>query len=56
LDFAAMSRDGENPARWRDNLDQLLPKRSEIRKVKHHPALRRSPQAEVRRAGCRDSD
>ena len=32
-------RDGENPARWRDNLDQLLPKLSEVRKVKHHPAL-----------------
>jgi hypothetical protein len=32
-------RDGENPARWRDNLDQLLPKLSEVQKVKHHPAL-----------------
>src|SRR5215472_54982 len=32
-------RNGENPARWRDNLDQLLPKLSEVRKVKHHPAL-----------------
>ena len=32
-------RDGENPARWRDNLDQLLPKLSEVHKVKHHPAL-----------------
>jgi integrase len=32
-------RDGENPARWRENLDQLLPKSSEVRKVKHHPAL-----------------
>jgi integrase len=32
-------RDGENPARWRDNLDQLLPKLSEVRKIKHHPAL-----------------
>jgi integrase len=32
-------RDGENPARWRDNLDQLLPKLSEVRNVKHHPAL-----------------
>ncbi len=33
-------REGENPARWRDNLDQLLPKLSEVRKVTHHPALR----------------
>ena len=37
-------REGENPARWRDNLDQLLPKLSEVRKVRHHPAL---PYAEV---------
>jgi integrase len=37
-------RAGENPARWRDNLDQLLPKLSEVRKVKHHPAL---PYAEL---------
>lgn len=37
-------RDGENPARWRDNLDQLLPKLSEVRKVTHHPAL---PYAEL---------
>jgi integrase len=32
-------RDGENPARWRDSLDQMLPKLSEVRKVRHHPAL-----------------
>jgi integrase len=32
-------RDGENPARWRDNLDQMLPKLSEVKKVTHHPAL-----------------
>ena len=37
-------REGENPARWRDNLDQLLPKLSEVRKVNHHPAL---PYAEL---------
>jgi integrase len=37
-------RGGENPARWRDNLDQLLPKLSEVRKVRHHPAL---PYAEL---------
>jgi len=37
-------RDGENPARWRDNLDQLLPKLSEVQKVRHHPAL---PYAEL---------
>jgi integrase len=32
-------RDGENPARWKGLLDKLLPKRSKIRRVKHHPAL-----------------
>jgi integrase len=32
-------RVGENPARWRGHLDQLLPKKSKVRKVRHHPAL-----------------
>lgn len=41
LDFAKAQnfRSGENPARWRGHLDQVLPKRSKVRKVKHHPAL-----------------
>jgi integrase len=41
LDWARVSgyRSGDNPARWRGNLDQLLSKRSRRRKVKHHPAL-----------------
>jgi integrase len=33
-------RTGENPARWRGHLDKLLPARSKVRQVKHHPALR----------------
>jgi integrase len=37
-------RTGENPARWRGHLNQLLPAKSKVRKVKHHPAL---PYAEV---------
>jgi len=37
-------RQGENPARWRGHLDQLLPAPSKIRKVKHHAAL---PYAEI---------
>lgn len=37
-------RDGENPARWRGMLDQVLPQRSKVRAVEHHPAL---PFAEV---------
>ncbi|MDA7568642.1 integrase arm-type DNA-binding domain-containing protein [Emcibacteraceae bacterium] len=32
-------RKGDNPARWRGYLDQLLPKPSEIHTVKHFPAL-----------------
>ena len=32
-------RNGENPARWRGHLDQLLPKPSRIAKVEHHPAM-----------------
>ena len=37
-------RTGDNPARWRGHLDQLLPKRTEVTKVAHHPAL---PYAEM---------
>jgi integrase len=32
-------RAGENPARWKGHLDQLLPARSKVRKVEHHAAL-----------------
>jgi integrase len=32
-------RDGENPARWRGHLKNLLPAPSKVRKVEHHPAL-----------------
>ena len=32
-------REEDNPARWRGHLDQLLPPRSKVRKVKHHAAL-----------------
>jgi integrase len=32
-------RTGDNPARWRRHLDQLLPPRSKMRQVRHHPAL-----------------
>ena len=32
-------REGENPARWRGHLANLLPKRSKVRAVVHHPAL-----------------
>jgi integrase len=32
-------RKGENPAAWRGHLDQLLPAKSKVVKVVHHPAL-----------------
>ena len=32
-------RTGDNPARWKGNLDKLLPKRSKVQRVKHHAAL-----------------
>jgi integrase len=32
-------RSGENPAAWRGHLDQLLPARSKVQPVQHHPAL-----------------
>jgi integrase len=37
-------RSTENPARWRGNLDHLLPKRGDIAEVEHHPAV---PWAEL---------
>ncbi|MGI9520737.1 MAG: tyrosine-type recombinase/integrase, partial [Hyphomicrobiaceae bacterium] len=41
LDYAAAIglRDGANPARWRGHLENILPKPSAVRKVRHHPAL-----------------
>lgn len=32
-------REGENPARWRGHLQELLPKPSKVKKVRHHPSL-----------------
>src|SRR5262249_53728622 len=41
LDWARVHgyRHGENPAHWRGHLDKLLPAKSKVRKVEHHPAL-----------------
>src|SRR5262249_9651184 len=46
LDWAKVSgyRNGENAARWRGHLDHLLPRRSKVRRVRHHPAL---PYSEI---------
>ncbi|VTU36245.1 tyrosine-type recombinase/integrase [Variovorax sp. PBL-E5] len=42
LDWATARgyRTGDNPARWRGHLDQLLAKPRKIKKVKHQPALK----------------
>ncbi|MGQ0741909.1 MAG: tyrosine-type recombinase/integrase [Alphaproteobacteria bacterium] len=32
-------RQGETPARWKGHLENLFPPRSQVRQVKHHPAL-----------------
>ncbi len=41
LDYATARgwRSGENPARWRGHLENLLPARSKVAKVEHHSAL-----------------
>lgn len=41
LDWATSRnyRQGENPARWRGHLENLLPARNKVAKVKHHAAL-----------------
>jgi len=41
LDYATTKghRDGENPARWRGHLDNVLPKPGKIRRVEHQRAL-----------------
>jgi integrase len=46
LDWATARgyREGDNPARWRGHLENLLPTKSKVRRVKHHAAL---PYAEI---------
>jgi len=46
LDWATVRgyRQGDNPARWRGHLDNLLPRRAKVQKVEHHAAL---PYAEM---------
>lgn len=41
LDWARVRgyRTGDNPARWKGNLDTLLPARNKVAKVKHHEAI-----------------
>ena len=46
LDYAKVHgwRTGENPARWKGHLDNVLPRRAKVAEVAHHAAL---PWAEV---------
>lgn len=46
LDWATARgfRAGDNPARWRGHLENLLPKKSKVRRVEHYAAL---PYAEI---------
>jgi integrase len=46
LDWATARkfRHGDNPARWRGHLAQLLPSKTKVRKVRHQPAM---PYADV---------
>lgn len=37
-------RSGENPARWKDHLDQVLPAKGKVAKVEHHASM---PYADV---------
>ena len=41
LDWATARgyRQGENPARWRGHLENLLPQKAKVRRVEHHAAL-----------------
>jgi len=41
LDWAKVRdyRTGENPARWRGHLDEVLPSRAKVQKVQHHSAV-----------------
>ena len=41
LDWATVRgyRKGDNPARWRGHLEELLPRRGKVGRVTHHPAL-----------------
>lgn len=32
-------RSGENPAQWKNNLEMVLPSRSKVASIEHHPAL-----------------
>ena len=51
LNWATASglRSGENPARWKGHLDNLLPPRSKVKRVQHHAAM---PYARASATSC----
>ena len=49
-------REGENPARWKGHLAAILPKPTAIKRVKHHPAVKREDMPAVFAALCRLSE
>lgn len=36
---ARQYRDGDNPARWKGHLDNLMPRKTQLRQVRHQPAM-----------------
>ena len=46
-------RKGENPARWRGHLAEMLPAKSKIHKVAHHRAVAYGARARVHGEGAR---
>ena len=57
LDWATVRqfRRGDNPARWRGHLDQLLPMPSKVKKVEHHTALPFASMREfMEKLACQD--
>lgn len=42
IDFAIVNKNRknkENPARWKNNLEHILPKKNDVHEVRHHPSL-----------------
>ena len=59
LDYATAmgARAGDNPARWKGNLDHLLPATAKVKRVEHHAALDwRDAYAFMVELGRRDGD
>lgn len=52
LDYATVRgyRSGENPARWKGNLDAILPQPNKLKRIEHHRALPWSDAPTFRRA------